>query len=304
MISVLKQLLILYFFIFMGWAFGKRKPELSDKSNLLSFLLINLFLPSKLFGNFSKNFTVSYLKENYITFFISLSILLVLVALAKFLAPLLTKDSYEQKVYRYSIPIANYAYMGYVLVEALFGPQGLTNLILFCIPFICYTYSFGFALLTAKGDLWKRLLNPVTGAILVGMVFGLFQIPVPQVANTVLSMASGCVGPVSMLLAGLALSAFSLKDMLFDKMTYVFLSLRLLGIPLFVFGLCKVLGLLFTLPAAVYPSAVFMACMPNGLNTVAFPKLVGEDCRLGARLALLSHLFACITLPIWISILS
>ena len=40
MISVLKQLLILYFFIFMGWAFGKRKPELSDKSNLLSFFVV------------------------------------------------------------------------------------------------------------------------------------------------------------------------------------------------------------------------------------------------------------------------
>jgi predicted permease len=50
------------------------------------------------------------------------------------------------------------------------------------------------------------------------------------------------------------------------------------------------------------PAAVMMACMPCGLNTIVFPKLVGEDCKIGARLALLTHLFSCFTIPVWLSV--
>ena len=69
--------------------------------------------------------------------------------------------------------------------------------------------------------------------------------------------------------------------------------------PLVVFGLCKLLGCVMTLPDAVYPYAVLMACMPCGLNPVVFPKLVGQDCRLGAKLILLSSILSAATIPLW-----
>ena len=303
MLTILQQLLVLYIFLFLGWLFGKRKAGLEGQSGMLSFLLVTLFLPCKVFGTFSENFTVRYLRENYVTIFLSVGLLLLLVLLAKLAAPMLTKDAYERRVYRYSLAISNYAYMGYVLVEELFGVQGLTNLILFCIPFALYTYTFGYAMLTGKGNMLKKLCNPLTAAILLGMVFGLTGIPMPAVITKVLSSSAACVGPVSMLLTGVVLSGFSLKELVTDRTAYVFSALRLVVLPLGVFGLCKLLGMLVTLPEAVYPSAVIMACMPCGLNTVVFPKLVGEDCRIGARLALLSHLFSCITIPIWLSVL-
>jgi len=59
----------------------------------------------------------------------------------------------------------------------------------------------------------------------------------------------------------------------------------------------------FTLPAAVYPFAVIVASMPCGLNTVVFPRLVGEDCRMGARMILYSHIFSMATIPLWMMIL-
>ena len=55
-----------------------------------------------------------------------------------------------------------------------------------------------------------------------------------------------------------------------------------------------------TLPESVYPAAVLMACMPCGLNTVVFPRMIGQDCRLGAKLILLSCILSCITIPFWL----
>lgn len=302
MLTILKQLFVLYTFLALGFGFGKWKPAQTAHTGLLSFLLVNLFLPAKVFGTFSKNFTTDYIRYNYITIFFSLALLAGLALLAVPLSRLLSRQEYERRVYRYSLAISNYAYMGYVLAEELFGEQGLTDLILFCIPFAIYTYTFGYAMLTGRDKSLRRVVNPMTIAILCGMVVGLTGLSIPAIFTQVLTSASACVGPLSMLLTGMTLSTFALRELVSDGRAYLFSALRLLILPLGVLGFCTLVGLTGWLPDAVLPSAVMMACMPCGLNTIVFPKLVGEDCRIGARLALITHLFSCLTIPVWLSV--
>lgn len=298
MLIILKQLIVLYIFLFLGWLFGKLKGNLHEHTGILSFILVNLFLPSKVFGTFSKNFTVSYIKNNYVTIIISVSVLVALAFVSWLISKPLTKNAYERKVYRYSLTISNYAYMGYVLTEQLFGTQGLTDLILFCIPFAMYTYTFGYAMLTGRGSSLKRLITPLTMSIVLGIIVGLTQIQIPDVISQVLSTSSACVGPLSMVLTGISLSAFAPRELVTDVKTYIVVALRLVGIPALVFGVCTLLRL-----DGVIVPATIMASMPCGLNTIVFPKLVGEDCKTGARLALISHLFSLVTLPLWLSII-
>ena len=227
---VFEQLLVLYIFIFLGWLFGRLNPQNTSGSKIISFLLVNLFLPSKVFLSFSKSFTVAYLKENYATFFISTAILLMLALLAIPLSALLSKKRYERKVYRYSFAITNYAYMGYVLIDNVLGKSALANMITFCIPFAIYTYTFGYSMLTGEGKVIKKLINPMTVAILLGCTFGLVGIPMPSVLDTALNTASSCVGALSMLLTGLMLASFSSKELLPDKGTLAFVGLRLVAL--------------------------------------------------------------------------
>ena len=163
-----EQLLVLYIFMFLGWLFGRLKPEYTSGSKIISFLLVNLFLPSKIFLNFSQRFTVPYLKENYLTFAISTAFLLFLSFLAIPLSALLTKKSYERRVYRYSFAITNYAYLGYVLIESVLGESALANMITFCVPFAIYTYTVGYTMLTGERKVAKKLINPMTVAIIFG----------------------------------------------------------------------------------------------------------------------------------------
>ena len=48
--------------------------------------------------------------------------------------------------------------------------------------------------------------------------------------------------------------------------------------------------------------ACFIYALPCGLNTVVFPKLVGENCSVGASLAFVSNILACITIPLVMSL--
>ncbi len=297
------QLFVLYIFIFVGWLLGKLKKEAAGKSSVLSFLLVNLFFPCKLFLNFSQNFTVGYIQENYMTLFISTGILLVLVLLGAYVPRLLTKNSYERKVYNYSTSVSNYAYFGYVLVEQVLGEAALNNIMVFCIPFALYCYTFGVAMLKNQKMSLKSLFNTITVSIGLGIVWGLFSLPLPGVVKTVMQNAGSCVGPMSMVLVGLVLSAFSFKDLLPGFGPLAFCVLRLGVVPLVVYGICKGLGMVMVLPDTVYPSAVLMACMPCGLNPVVFPKLIGQDCRLGAKLILLTSVLSCVTIPFWLSLI-
>lgn len=298
--ALIKQLAVLYIFILAGMVLGRWRKDMAQKSSLLSFLLVNLLLPGKMFLNFARNFTVSYLQNNYITIFISLGVLCLLILAGNLIGKLLSRDRYQQKVLSYSITVANYAYFGYVLVENVLGEAAMNDMMVFCLPIAVYCYTLGVGLLMDRKASLKSLGNPTTVAIAVGMVFGLTGIALPEVVTTVASAAGSAVGPVSMLLVGLVLSEFTVKQMLPDGKTWLFCLFRLVVIPACVYGICMALKLVMPLPASVYPSAVFMACMPCGLNPVIYPRLMGKDCTIGAKLIPMTALLACATIPFWL----
>jgi predicted permease len=301
--ALIKQQMVLYIFIVAGMILGKWRKDMADKSGLLSFLIANLLLPCKQFLSFSRNFTVDYLKTNYVTIFISLGILILLVLAGDGIGKLLTRDKYQRKVYKYSIAVANYAYFGYVLVESVLGEKAMNDMMVFCIPMALYCYTFGVGLLMDKKPSLKSAINPTTIAIILGIFFGLSGIRLPAVVTTVASNAGAAVGPVSMLLVGLVLSGFKFKQLIPSWGSWGFCLFRLLIIPGAVFGICKGLGLVMTLPASVYPSAVIMASMPCGLNPVIYPKLIGKDCSLGAKLIPMTAILSIFTIPLWMKIM-
>lgn len=295
---VFKQLAILYIFLLAGWLIGKWKKDKASHADILSVLIVNIFLPCKVFSTFSNNVTVEYLSEKYKLILVAVLMLSILVALGYFLSKLLTKDAYERKVFQYSIPIANYAYLGYTLIGSVFGERVLADFMLFAIPFVFYTYTVGYILLTGGGNPLKKLLNPMTLAIALGISVGLSGIKLPEILSSVVSMASACVGPMTMILTGITLSTFAIKELLGDKLAYGFSFLRLVGFPAVAYLICRIAHL-----DTFMPMILIITCMPCGLNTIVFPKLVGEDCTLGARLALITHVLSMITLPLWLSLI-
>ncbi len=295
MLVVAERLSMFYIFLFLGWLLGRWKKDLIPQTGILSFVLVNLCLPSTIIRSFSENFTVDYFLHNGTALLFSTALLAVLHLACKFPAKALSKDPFERKVYEYSFVIPNGAYLGYPLVLAIFGSQGLTDYVLFTIPFAVYTYTYGYVLLSGKGQGIKGLFNSITIAILVGAILGLLQVKIPNVILQPIISAENCIGPLSMLLTGMVLSEMAPKSLVTDVKAYVMVALRLLVIPAVVFAVCKLLDL----PQILVPALVYMA-MPTGLNTIIFAKNAGRPPELGAKLAFLSHLLSILTLPLWL----
>lgn len=299
MFVVFEQVFVLFAFVLAGYILSRCRAVNSEHSRLLSALLVYVFFPCKIFKTFAANLTVPILREKSSFILVSVSVLATIILFATIMSKLLTKAEYERRVLKYSMIIANAGYMGYTLVEALFGEAAVFNMMIFGLPVSLYTYTGGYCLLLRKKLSFKQLVNPVTIAILCGSVCGLIGFKFPAAVSDILQSGSACTGPVSMLMTGIVISEFKIRELLKNRNIYIVSFIRLLFIPI---ALILTLGRFCS--SEILMSAVFFYCMPCGLNSVVFPKLIGEDCRTGAGLALTSTVLSCITVPLCTYLLS
>lgn len=289
---VIEQVLLLLFFIGVGYALTKTKKANSDHSKLLSVLGFYIFLPANIFKTFASNFTVEYLSQKYPLVLISVVFVVTMMLVGIPVSKLLSKDPYQQSIYKYSMVTPNYGYVGYALAGSIFGDEMLLNVMMFALPLSIYTYTIGYCMLTRSKVSWKKLMSPANIALLLGALVGLLDIPMPSLLTSFLSKASNCMGPVSMLLTGMVIAEYKLIEMFTNKVVYLLGALRLLIIPLGTAGLMTLLGL-----GALVPPVLMILCVPCGMNTIVFPKLVGEDCKTGAALTCVTSILCCITIP-------
>lgn len=293
MIIIIEQMGLLFAFMCLGFFFGKKKIVDANHSKLISVLCVNLFMPCTVFKAFYNNFNSEYLSRYYPFVLVSVGFMTVFIIAGFFASNRLTHNEYERKVYRYSFIVSNYAYMGYALAEGIYGGEGLLNIVVFAMPIMLYIYTYGYCILTKRELSLKKLINPVIIAILAGAVAGFIQIKLPDAVIGFVNKSSGCMAPLSMLLAGISISEYKLKDLLSDKRAYVMSAIRLVVIPVCVFLILKPLC-----PPELTRTAVLLYSMPYGLNPIIFAKLVDENYFLPAKLAFISSVFSIITVPI------
>jgi len=302
LLTVFSQVFTLFVFIAVGYLLAKLGVVKSEHSKILSSLLVYVFSVGNAFKAFSTQCTVGYIKEKYVLLIAGTAMMLILAFSMHFAGKLFSRDNYEQKIFEYSLVLANYGYFGYTMVENLLGTEALMDFMMFCLPANFYVYTYAYCILTGNKASPKRILNPVMIAIVSGAAVGLSGIKLPSAVTNIASSASACMGPVSMLLAGIVMSDFKPLELIKQKRTYILCALRLILIPFIIGGAVWAIGSAAgisdtTAFKAVFTCSVFFVSMPCGLNTIVFPRLADKNCEIGASLAFVSNILACITVP-------
>lgn len=292
---IFEQVLLLFIFVVAGYILGKAGLCKPEHCKTLSGVLIYVFLPCLYFNNFAENLTVAYLKTKYPLILVSVGLMLVYVVLAKLIGNKMTKHPYERVVLRYSLTVPNYGYMGCALCLSLYGDKDLLDMMIFGLPLSVYISTSGYNMLTRnEGKIsLKRIMTPPMYGILLGCIVGLTGLKLPNVMTQVAQKGAACMSPVAMLLSGIAVSEFRVKELLVNKKAYLVVALRLAALPVLAFLLVKGVRMDMALK-----SAVVIYSMPCGMNTIIYPKMVGEDCRMGASLVLISSVACVLTIPL------
>lgn len=297
---VINQMMVLFLFILVGYILRKKSIIPNNSDNVISKLEVNVIVPCLSFITFANRCTLDNLIQHSNLLIYGVGVLVAAIIICYVLAPMFTKDSYVQNIYRYALAVANFSYMGNAIVLGMYGEEMLFKYMLFTLPLNLMTYSWGAYILTPKeaGAKFsiKSLINPITVSLFLGMIFGLLNLTayLPSFVSSTISSASSCMGPLAMILTGFVIGNYPLKDLVTDKKVYIASFLRLIVIP----SLFLVILKFINAPVDILKLTLFGYACPLGLNTVVFPAVYGKDTMTGARMASVSHVISVLTIPL------
>ena len=192
--------------------------------------------------------------------------------------------------------------MGNAVVSALF-PDTFYEYIVFTLTLWIPIYLWGVpSLLISDGKKksiaarLKSFVNPMFVAMIIGMVIGILNIPLPSSINSVISVSANCMSPIAMILTGFTVAEIDIKKTLKNVSVYLISAIRLIVYPLIGIALFAVIPL--NIPESYVICAICSLAMPLGLNTIVIPAAYGKDTSVASGMALVSHIFSIITIPL------
>jgi len=304
-LSTLSQMAYLFTLILVGYVLMKRRAVPDNAVSVLSKVESNFLIPAMILDTFLEKFNTKTLSETWGLFFCSFAVLAVLIPFCLFVCRRVTKDRYLQNIYTFGLAFANYAFMGYAVVKTLF-PELFFEYVIFTLPIWIAVYLWGTPCLLIgkekdgkKGSFWKNLCNPMVVCMLLGILLGLVQLPVPQWLRSVLSHSGACMSPLAMVLTGMILPGVSLKKTFASKEVYLLSLIKLILMPLAFVAV----GKLFSFERSFFICALCTIAMPLGVTSIVIPASYDKDTSQAAGLVLVTHLFSCITLPFIFSLI-
>ena len=291
-----EQVLKFFLFMLIGCILSKKKILPKEATNILSQLIVTVFLPALVFISFYENFTIDKFVSNGNLIFIGFILLGINILIGFIYGKRITDNRYYRKVCIYSTAITNTSYVGIPLISTVFGQESVMQMLLFAIPTMIFTNIVGISLLTNKKEIsFRNVINPLFIAMFMGMVGGILKIPVPKVIIEVLEGCGDCIAPIAMILTGSVVAAFSRKQLFGNIVAYKIIGLRMLVLPLLVLSCAKILEV----KSEIMLVLLSIQTMPTSLNTVIFAETCGEDSTLGAGMACMSNILGIITIPIF-----
>lgn len=141
--------------------------------------------------------------------------------------------------------------------------------------------------------------NPVIMGVVLGLIFNLFEIPIPKQLFTPLQMVSDAALPLALIILGSSLASIRTISRSVIKKTALVTSIKLLLIPIVVFSFGYwVMGLSET----YLLSLTILAACPTGISIMPFVEAVESDRKVAHNTIALSTVLSIITIPttIWL----
>ena len=259
-------------FLLMACGFYARKRGIIDEvaSKRLSTLIIQIGQPMMIISALvGAEFSYENLKDGAIIVGLGMILHAFMAVLAYFSCKGF-RDLDERKITEFSLVFTNAGFIGFPIMEALFGPKGLFLASFYVISFHLFIWSWGIAILARKRSDIKLTVRKIfvnLGSIpcLIGILLYVAVIPfpgfaLPEFLTKFMGYLSNLCTPISVLITGALLATRTPRQILGSAKIYYFCFLKLVAIPLVVCVVSKLVGLdnsrvLFCTVEAALPAA-------------------------------------------------
>ncbi len=169
----------------------------------------------------------------------------------------------------------------------------VTNLVIFSVGIKLLTWHYD---IKEKLSIRKMFVNNINIAVVVGFVFLLANIPVPDVVDQLLSYLANITSGLSMLVVGLSLSRLAFREVFQDKKMFFLAALRLLALPLLLIAILRVLP--FEVDELTRNILILTAALPTSSAQSMITEQYHTNTSAAARSVFVTTLFSVATVPL------
>ena len=295
-----QQVLILYLLIAVGFVADKVGIYTEKASRLNTDLLFYIVTPMVIVNSFiSMDTSAEHIKGLGLAILCSFMLHFIGMVL---ILPLFRKGDIRQcGIYRFACMYGNCGYMALPLAQAVLGDIGVFYCSAAVMAFNVVSFTHGVTILGAQKDgfqLKKLLVNPGTIGVAIGLPLFLLRVKLPVVLATPVSGLASMNTPLAMLIFGTYLANTELKTMFKDRNIYLVALIKLIVLPLLVFGLLTVLKV----PAQLRVAMTLAASAPSANNTVVFAGKYQLDTGVASKTVGLVSFLSILTMPVMIAL--
>ncbi len=303
---VITQITILAVVVLIGAAAAKFRVFTSDSKDVLSKIIFNISLPLMLFTNFFRLEATPRLVSNSLTVLsVSGFIILFLLLTGWVVSRIFKLKGREAAVFKAHSMFGNTIFLGFPLITALYGYEGLLYASMFQLVSSIIMWTVGVIILShGNGISWKksllRVVNPNTIATLSGLFFFLLSVKLPEVLLKPMTDLGSANTWLSMLYIGAMLVFSNVAGMLKRKSLYIISFSRLvLGPALLIMIFYFIGNVVGFAPDKLVTSVIILeASMPCMATVVIMAKELGSDDALAVGNVFVSTIFSILTLPL------
>lgn len=223
----------------------------------------------------------------------------------------------ERKIAEFSLVFTNAGFIGFPIMEALFGPQGLFLASFYVISFHIFLWTWGIAILARKRDdikltVKKVFINFGTVPCFIGILVYLLAIPfsgfvMPEFILKFLKYLSNLCTPISVLVTGALLANRSPKQILGNLKPLSKVGKKIMVMPLPAMLLVKliVMPMIVCVILALTPldnqTVLFcttMAALPSAATITMLSEMYSLDSEFAAQTVGVSSLLCVGTIPL------
>lgn len=292
---IVSQIAVLFLIIVFGFFARKRNIISGDMTKKLSELILQVTQPLLIITSFNFELSKEMLRNVGLIFLLSVGIHVFSMVVSQILY--FRYPDNIKSVLKYVTVFSNCGFMGFPVLESIFGSIGIFYGSIYVIPFNILTLSYGVMVFTGKNDkdtLKKILVHPVIISVAAGMILFLLQLKLPAPLYNAASMVGSMTSPLSMLIVGALLANMPIKKMFLGFPVYYGSIVRLIFLPVLVMAALR----FFALPDDILRTCVILTAMPAAVNTVIFAEKYGGDAELASRFVGISTMLSVFTIPL------
>lgn len=299
-ILLMQEIIKLFVIMFMGYAVVKAGLMKASESKSVSVILVYLVIPCVIIKAFQVDYTPDVQKGLFLAIAAAVAIHILFLLITIPLKKIFQMDVIEQATSIYS----NAGILVIPLVQELLGQDYVIYSSAYIAVQLILLWTQGKNMLCEEEKLeWKKIfLNVNIISIIAGIVLFLFRIKLPAGVQDVLGMMNNMIGPLGMLLAGMAIAEVPLKSIFTKKRNYLSVALRLLLYPVLGLFLMKAIQIVVNLEnSSQILLTVYLACVtPACASVTSMAQLYDKDAAYASSLYVLTTLLSIVTMPVMV----